>query len=106
MKIKITLIVLVIGFVSYCGFLVSKTCLFKNSCSAGQEKLILLQNTDEVQTPAFTAPQTTEEPNQQPVAEPNLPLLGADHGPEKTFIIGAADPCTENPKQVTNFNLN
>jgi len=95
MKIKISLIVLVTGFICYCGLLVGQSGLFKQAAIDRQQNCILLQNTVEVEKTTIAPAAETEKPANN---VGNLPLVGADQGPAKTFIIGAADPCTENPE--------
>ena len=101
MNAKTVLILIVVGFVLLCGFLIADTGLFKTSPQRSQP-LILLQQTaaEDVDAGEEVAAQ---EPPQLKAAV--VPALSADPGPVKTVIIGAADPKTENADKDFKFQL-
>jgi YidC/Oxa1 family membrane protein insertase len=112
MKIRHLLIPLLAGYLLLCGYLVLKSGLFSKT-PAENGPCILLQQTASSAEPqpesASQADQTTEplrEPPSLTAAEtPRQVSFSIDNSAEKTFIIGADDPNTENPDIETNFKL-
>ncbi len=94
-----TLFVLVLaGFVVFCGWLVVESGFFANGAADGAG-CVLLQTTavEEPNRPATTA----DEPAQMTASEPvEFSMTSA---PQQTVILGAKDPKTENP--VTGFRF-
>jgi len=94
-------ILIIVAFLALCGLLVVDSGLFDNG-PACKKACILLQRT--------TAEDSSTEPNKPgPPAVASAPAITADFradgGPEQTIILGAQDPCTEDPQIGFKFQL-
>lgn len=97
MAYKKNLILLLVIFCAFCGYLVIDSGLFKDQ-SADSKGCILLQATNPEELSG-----AIDEP--QPVLLATPPVLSVENAPSKTFIIGADDPCTHDPSQDNSFKL-
>jgi len=95
MNFKIFLTLIVLGFVVFCGGLVVESGLF-DAGPPVQKPCILLQGKPATQAPPAPA---------EPVLNAASTSFRADHAPAATFILGAADPNTEDPKIGYKFQL-
>ena len=95
------LILVVAGFCLLCGWLVVESGIFSDPSQTGRS-FILLQN--EAGNQETETPNTPESDIQQVKAADSI-SFGADHAPPKTFVIGALDPNTEDPKTGYKFQL-
>ncbi|MHC4657709.1 MAG: membrane protein insertase YidC [Planctomycetota bacterium] len=90
MRIVLTLIV--VGFCLVCGWLVADSGLFESSAAGGKSCILLQRTTANEGRESAGAP--------APKAE-RLEAAGADFrafgGPAEPVILGAKDPCTEDP---------
>ena len=100
MNFRIVLILVVVGFVVFCGWLVVESGLFEAGRSAGRS-CILLQRTTADSSDTADAP---AEKNVQLQAA-DFAALGADHAPARSVILGASDPRTENADTGFKFQL-
>src|SRR4030042_914358 len=88
MNIRKVLILILVGFVVYCGLLVLESGLFE-TCQPAREPCILLQNT----TVSEDAENTSTEPAEKQVLEaPDSAGFDADHAPATTVTLGSNDP--------------
>ena len=88
MNFRIVLVLIVFGFVVFCGLLVLETGLFE-TCQGGRGPCILLQNT----TDSEGAENTKTVPAEKEVLEAaDSAGFGADHAPAKTVTLGSIDP--------------
>jgi YidC/Oxa1 family membrane protein insertase len=88
MNFRTVLVLLVVGFVVYCGLLVLETGLFE-TCQTGREYCILLRNT--------TVDESAENKKTVPVEREVLEAadsvgFGAYDAPAKTVTLGSTDP--------------
>ena len=86
------LILVVTGFVVFCGILVFESGLFKNS-QPDRGPIILLANTvsDNSAAPAGEANLPASREQQFEANQPSM-VLGADNAPEKSVTMGSTDP--------------
>jgi hypothetical protein len=98
---KIILILIVVGFVVFCGLLVAQSVLFQAVGTPGKP-CILLQQTTPAQEPGSAEPFT--EQNAQLKAAESVEF-DADHAPAKRVILGAAEPKSENSETGFKFQL-
>ena len=101
MNFKIVLVLVVVGFVVFCGWLVLESGLCE-TCRSERGPCILLQQTTATEggesTNAATARKETLE-------AADFTTFGADNAPARTVILGAADPETEDPDIGFKFQL-
>ena len=101
MKIKNVSVLVVVCFVVLCGLLVVQSG-FLNSADNLDKSLILLQATD-INTAVAPAQIPAAEQPQPQLASAQFKNYSADDAEQKTLIIGAQDPETENP--LTGYKL-
>jgi len=100
MRIFLTLVL--IGFVALCGVLVVRTGLFETAPPAAQPPCILLQQTTGGENNLVIVPPDSQNSSLQAL---EAVTLGADNAEAKTIILGAQDPCTEDPEIGFKFQL-
>ena len=100
MNLRTLLILSMVLFTGFCGFLVWQCGCFDSTTAVNG--CIGLVGTS--QLPSGEAP--SEVSDSPAELNPNTaPRLGADHGEIKTIVIGAKDPNTENPETGFKFQL-
>ncbi|MHC4738172.1 MAG: YidC/Oxa1 family insertase periplasmic-domain containing protein [Planctomycetota bacterium] len=100
MRLFLTLVV--IGFVALCGVFVVQTGLFEIGSAGRQAPCILLQQTTGGENNQIIIPPDSKNTSLQAV---DAVTLGADNAEDKTIILGAQDPCTEDPEFGFKFQL-
>jgi len=100
MRLFLTLIV--IGFAALCGVLVVQAGLFETASGGGQAPCILLQQTAGGENNQVIIPPDSKNTSLQAV---EAVTLGADNDEAKIIILGAQDPCTEDPETGFKFQL-
>jgi YidC/Oxa1 family membrane protein insertase len=101
MNFRIVLVLIVFGFVVFCGLLVLETGLFE-TCQGGRGPCILLQNTKV----SKGVENTKTVPAEKDVLEAaDSAGFGADHAPAKSVMLGATDPKTEDHETGFKFQL-
>jgi YidC/Oxa1 family membrane protein insertase len=95
-------ILIVAGFLALCGLLIVDSGLFENSPTCSNNGCILLQQTTEENS---SIEPNTPEPPAAPSPSSMTADFSAEGGPEQTIILGAQDPCTEDPEIGFKYQL-
>jgi len=91
-------------FCVFCGWLVVESGLFDGPAVPGTG-CILLQKTDSAPAAEPNEPNTPAAPEPPGLAADTSVSFGADNAPPATVLLGAADPCTEDPRTGFKFQL-
>jgi len=94
-------ILIIASFLTLCGWLIVDSGLFENGPICNKACILLQHTANEDNTIEPNAPEPTEVPSPAGMASD----FRADGGPEQTFILGAQDPCTEDPEIGFKFQL-
>ncbi|MHC4644746.1 MAG: YidC/Oxa1 family insertase periplasmic-domain containing protein [Planctomycetota bacterium] len=100
MNYRTVLILVVAGFCVFCGVLVVQSGLF-DSCSEDGRSCVLLQRTTGEEAGEAKGPSAPESAMLE-AAQADFTAVG---GPADTVILGATDPCMEDPEAGFKFQL-